>query len=136
MKIAKIIPLFKTGDDSEFTNYRPVSLLPQFSKILENIFKNSLDNFIESCDILSDSQYGFRPKRSTALPLIDLVGILTKELDNKKITVGVFIDLKKGFDTIDHTLLIFICCFTWRSTARVILRRVVYGWRKPVHTAL
>ena len=106
MKIAKIIPLFKTGDDSEFTNYRPVSLLPQFSKILEKNFNNRLDNFIESCNILSDSQYGFRSNRSTALALIDLVENLTKELDNKKITVGVFIDLKKAFDTIDHSLLI------------------------------
>ena len=84
----------------EFTNYRPVSLLPQFSKILEKIFNNRLDNFIESCNILSDSQYGIRSNRSTALALIDLAENLTKELDNKKITVGVFIDLKKAFDTI------------------------------------
>ena len=52
MKIAKIIPLFKTGDDSEFTNYRPVSLLPQFSKILEKMFNNRLDNFIKTLKIL------------------------------------------------------------------------------------
>ena len=83
-----------------------MSLSPQFSKILEKIFNNRLDNFIESCNILKNGQYGFRSNRSTALALIDLVENLTKELDNKKITVGVFIDLKKAFDTIDHSLLL------------------------------
>ena len=78
MKIAIIIPLFKTGDNSEFSNYRPVSLLPQFSKVLEKSFYTRLDNVIESCNILSDSQYDFRSNMSTALALIDLVENLTK----------------------------------------------------------
>ena len=56
MKVAKVIPLFKTGDDSVFTDYRPVSLLPQYSRTLEEILNDRLDYFIESCNILSESR--------------------------------------------------------------------------------
>ena len=60
MKIAKVIPIFKTGEKNVFTNYRPVSLLPQFSKILEKLFNIRLDKFIDKYDILTSSQYVFR----------------------------------------------------------------------------
>jgi hypothetical protein len=106
MKIAKVIPIFKKEDNSLFTNYRPISLLPQFSKILEKLFNNRLDAFIEKHDTLSSSQYGFRSKMSTSLALLELTEEITTALDNKKCTIGVFIDLKKAFDTIDHKLLI------------------------------
>ena len=106
MKIAKIIPLFKSGDDASFSNYRPVSLLPQFSKVLEKLFDVRLSDFIEKYKILSNSQYGFRKGRSTSLALIDFMEKLSSGIDNNLVTVGVFIDLKKAFDTIDHTLLI------------------------------
>ena len=72
MKMAKIIPLYKAGAKNKFTNYRPVSLLPQFSKILEKLFNNRLDKFIEKNEIITDCQYGFRPKKSTNLALLDL----------------------------------------------------------------
>ena len=95
MKIARVIPLFKAGDNNVFTNYRPVSILPQFSKILEKIFNNRLDSFIEKHKILTDSQYGFRRNRSTSMALIELIEKITDSLDSKKTTVGVFIDLEK-----------------------------------------
>ena len=106
MKIAKIIPLFKAGNKSQFTNYRPVSLLPQFSKILEKLFNNRLNNIIEKNNILSDPQYSFRNNRSTSLALMDLIEQITDNLDNKKTTIGIFIDLKKAFDTVNHELLL------------------------------
>jgi hypothetical protein len=106
MKISKVIPLFKAGDKSTFTNYRPVALLPQFSKILEKLFCKRLTKFIENHNLLSECQYGFRPKRSTSLAILDLVEELTNALDDNKFTIGVFIDLRKAFDTIDHELLI------------------------------
>ena len=62
MKTAKVIPLFKSGDKCLFTNYLPVSLLPQFSKIMEKLFCNRLNKFIEHHNILSSNQYGFRKK--------------------------------------------------------------------------
>ena len=57
MKIAKVIPLFKSGENDTFTNYRPVSLLPQFSKILEKLFNNRLEKFLEMNELLVEGQY-------------------------------------------------------------------------------
>ena len=103
MKVAKVIPIFKRNDKHVFTNYRHISLLPQFSKILEKPFNVRLDNFIEIHSILSNSQYGFRPTMLTSLALLELTEEITSALES---TIGVFINLKKAFDTIDHTLLL------------------------------
>ena len=73
MKIAKVLPLYKNGEKHLFTNYRPVSLLSQFSKILEKLFAFRLDKFIDKYQILNDSQYGFRCKNSTSLALLELI---------------------------------------------------------------
>ena len=72
MKIARVIPLFKSGKTKEFYNYRPILLLPQFSKILENIYHSRLMSFIDSNQILYKSQYGFRKQMSTSLAIIEL----------------------------------------------------------------
>ena len=93
MKLAKVIPLYKTGKQNVFTNYRPVSLLPQFSKIL--LFSEQLDEFIEKQNILCESQYDFISNRSTSMALLELIEEITSAVDNKKCTIGVFIDLKK-----------------------------------------
>ena len=106
MKIARVIPLFKNGDNKEFTNYRPVSLLPQFSKNLERIFHKRLMNFLDDKKVLYESQYGFRKNRSTSLAILELVEEITTAIDDYKSTVGVFIDLKKAFDTVDHNILV------------------------------
>ena len=106
MKIARVIPLFKNGDVKEFSNYRPVSILPQFSKILERVFHNRLMSFINDKQILNNSQFGFRKNMSTALAIIELVEEITTAIDEGKTTVGVFIDLKKAFDTVDHNILV------------------------------
>ena len=106
LKVAKVIPIFKSGDKHSFNNYRPVSILPQFSKILEKIFYNRLKGFIDKHEILVESQYGFRNERSTSLALIDLLEQITNAIENKMHTIGIFIDLKKAFDTINHDLLI------------------------------
>ena len=106
MKIAKVIPLFKSGADDNFSNYRPVSLLPQLSKILEKLFNNRMEKFIEKYHLMHDSQYGFRTNTSTSMAILEFLEEVTSSLDKKKTTIGVFIDLKKAFDTIDHTLLL------------------------------
>ena len=106
MKVAKVIPLFKSGGNEVFTNYRPVSLLSQFSKILEKLFDKRLDSFIDKHNILVEEQYGFRKARSTSMAILQLLEDLTNANEKKLFTVGVFIDLKKAFDTIDHTLLL------------------------------
>uniref|UniRef100_A0A3Q3LLQ2 Reverse transcriptase domain-containing protein n=1 Tax=Labrus bergylta TaxID=56723 RepID=A0A3Q3LLQ2_9LABR len=121
MKIAKVIPLYKTGDKHHFTNYRPVSLLPQFSKILEKLFADRLNKFINKHNLLTDSQYGFRPNRSTSLAVIELIEKITNSLDQKNYAAGVFIDLKKAFDTINHDRLI-------NKLERYGIRGVVLNW--------
>ena len=67
MKVAKIIPIHKSGEKNVFNDYRLVSIISQFSKILERLFCNRLENYIEKNKILNDSQYGFRNHRSTAM---------------------------------------------------------------------
>ena len=106
MKIAKVIPLFKAGEKNKFNNYRPVSILPQFSKILEKLFEKRLCKFCDKYNLLVDSQYGFRAGRSTAMALTELVDDVTTAIEKRMHAIGVFIDLKKAFDTISHTLLL------------------------------
>ena len=100
LKIARVIPLFKSGEQDIFTNYRPVSVLPAFSKILERVMYNRLLRFLNVFKILSDNQYGFRK------PLACLYDKISSAIENKEFTVGVFIDLSKAFDTVDHHNLI------------------------------
>ena len=106
MKTAKIIPIYKAGDKHIFSNYRPISLLPQFSKILEKIFYKRLDDFITKQNILCDQQYGFRKNRTTTLALLDFVAEITTAIENKQYVVGVFLDLKKAFDTVNYEILL------------------------------
>ena len=122
MKIAKVVPLYKTGDRHHFTNYRPVSLLPQFSKILEKIFNNRLDKFMDKHKC-SDSQYGFRSNSSTSLALMESIEEITNAIDNKRYAIGIFIDLKKAFDTINHDILI-------NKLERYGIRGIVLHWVK------
>lgn len=79
-------------------------MLFQFSKILEQLFVQRLDNFIGN--LLKDHQYGFRARKSTSLAVMELAEHISTAIDNEEYTVGVFIDLKKAFDTIDHCLLL------------------------------
>uniref|UniRef100_A0A3Q3BKX6 Reverse transcriptase domain-containing protein n=1 Tax=Kryptolebias marmoratus TaxID=37003 RepID=A0A3Q3BKX6_KRYMA len=106
MKIAKVIPIYKNGEKNLFTNYRPISLLPQFSKILEKLFVNRLNLFIDKHNILSSSQYGFKSRNSTSMAIMDLIEQITAAVDQKQYCVSVFVDLKKAFDTINHTILL------------------------------
>ena len=93
IKITRVIQLFKSGDNSVLTNYRPVSVLPVFSKFLERIVYNRLINFLNKYDILSQNQYGFRKNYSTAHALIQLYDKISNALDNK-VTLGPLIDLR------------------------------------------
>ena len=118
LKIAKVIPLYKNDNPEQFKNYRPISILPCFSKIIERIMYNRLYSFLTKHNILSEKQYGFRKKYATYMALIDLVNKISSNFDEKKYTVGVFLDLSKAFDTIDHTILINkLQCYGVRGSA-------------------
>ena len=106
MKLAKIVPIYKSKDKEEFKNYRPVSLLPCISKILEKIIHKRLYNFLLLQNIFYESQYGFRPKHSTINAVTELSNHVINSIDNKQCTLAVFLDLSKAFDTIDHMTLL------------------------------
>ena len=106
MKIARVVPLFKTGDLSQFTNYRPVSVLSAFSKCLEGTVYNRLINFLNKFNTLSNNQYGFRKNHSTAYALIQLYDKLSDATDQGKVTLGLFIDLSKALDTVNRIILL------------------------------
>ena len=105
-KIAKVIPIFKSGDPRLPNNYRPISLLSNFSKILEKIMYNRLINFIEHHNLLSKHQFGFRKNHSTIHPMVLLDNYISEALNNKNYAIAIYCDLRKAFDTVDHSILI------------------------------
>ena len=104
-KIAKVIPIHKAGDKSSMDNYRPISLLSAFSKILEKIVAIRLLTFLNTNEILSKWQFGFRAGHSTSHPMVHFLNKITDSLNDKKHTVAIFCDLKKAFDTCNHDIL-------------------------------
>lgn len=106
MKIAKVIPLFKQGDPLAMDNYRPISLLSTFSKILEKIVANRLCGFLESNNLLCNEQFGFRTSHSTIHPLIHFTNHVYQALNDKKHTIAIFCDLRKAFNSCNHTILL------------------------------
>ena len=112
-KIAKVIPIFKLGDALDPSNYRPISLLSTFSKILEKIVHNRLFTYLDSNSLLSTQQFGFRPKHSTTHPMTLLLNQVTTSLNNKKHSLIIFCDLKKAFDTCNHSILLKKTIQSW-----------------------
>ena len=91
MKIARVLPIFKSGDDRLFSNYRPISVLPIFSKILAKVVYTRRMSYIYLNDILTKNQYGFRKKHSKSLALISYYDKMSSSLDANKYTVGILI---------------------------------------------
>src|SRR5260221_677851 len=106
MKMAKVVPIYKDNVKHFTKNYRPISLLSNFDKLLENILYKRLINFLNKYELLYKYQFGFRTSHSTSLALIDVIDNVYEELDAGNHVVGVFLDLKKAFDTVQHNILI------------------------------
>ena len=106
LKITKVIVIHKSGKKDNMGNYRPISLLPQMSKILEQIIKERLQNYINKHNILIDNQFGFRVGRSTAHAVDRLIDSISNKLDNTYKYLTVSIDPKKAFDTLDNGILL------------------------------
>ena len=98
-KTAKIAPIFKSGDPAQPTNYRPISLLPTLSKVLERVISNQVYGYFENNKLLYALQFGFRRTHSCEDLLLKIMDYITKAISNKKFVLNVYIDLKKAFDT-------------------------------------
>ena len=105
-KIAKVMPNHKSGSTKDVNNYQPISLLSIFSKIIEKLMASRLNTFLDLHSIIYPNQFGLRAGSSTTHALISITETIKKMIEEKKYGCGIFIDLKKAFDTVNHDILL------------------------------
>ena len=106
LKHAKVVPIYKTNDETDPGNYRPISILSIFNRNFKKLMYTRLQNYCDKEKILYDKQYGFCTKRSTQHALVHIVNNIYNNMDKRLYSCGVFIDLKKAFDIVDHSILL------------------------------
>ena len=104
LKIAKVVPVYKKDSKFYYQNYRPISLLSNMEKILEKLMQKRIYKFLNDNNILYELQFGFRQNFSTTHALISLTENIRPALDEGKIGCGIFVDLQKAFDTVEHEI--------------------------------
>lgn len=105
-KIARVIPVFKKGSNTQMSNYRPISLLSIFNKLLEKFIYKRLISFLNKHYLISNSRYGFRAKHSTTHAILMIIDKIQSAMEKGKYACGVFLDFSKAFDTVNHQILI------------------------------
>ena len=106
LKTAKVIPVFKKGLPTNKSNYKPISLLSVFSKLIEKVLHQRLSKFLQVCEVLFSMQFGFHTGHSTDYALISLTETIKSSLDRNNFGCGLLIDLQKAFDTVNHNILL------------------------------
>lgn len=106
LKYAKVIPIHKANSPLEVTNYRPISLLPIFNKIIEKLMYARVNNFLEKNNVIFKHQFGFQKNKSTSLAILDVTTKLLNAIENKQFSCCIFLDFAKAFDTVDHETLL------------------------------
>jgi len=106
LKIARVVPVYKSGDRMIEKNYRPISTLPFLSKVFERLMYMRLMSYLNSNNLICAHQFGFRQNFSTSDAVVELVDSIYQSLDRKNIMLSIFLDLSKAFDTVNHDILI------------------------------
>ena len=106
MKLAKVIPIHKGDSVLTVSNYRPISLLPIFSKIMERLIYDQFIKYIEMNKILSELQFGFQKNKSTEHAISAIFKNITNALAKKQSSYCIFLDFAKAFDTVNHNILV------------------------------
>lgn len=106
LKITIIKPIHKKDDKSIMGNYRPIALIPIFSKIFEKVIYSSLSSFFENHDLIAREQFGFRKGRSINMAIYDVIRTIVSSVDTKTPVAALFMDMSKAFDHVDHTILL------------------------------
>ena len=119
MKIARVSPVYKSGESSDVTNYRPISALPCFSKIFERMMYNRLFSNKHKEKILYSKQFVFQSCHSTKHAILQLANQIHESFENNLYTLVVFIDLSKTIDTVNHSIIL-------KKS-----RNIRYTWKKP-----
>ena len=106
LKLAKVIPIHKGDSVLSVSNYRPISLLPIFSKIIERLIYNQFMEFITEHNVLSELQFGFQKNKSTEHAITSIISNITNSFSNKHSSYCIFLDFAKAFDTVNHQIMI------------------------------
>ena len=106
MKVAEVTSIFEIGEKCSISNYRPISVLPCFSKILERIMYNRLYDYFTVNNISFIKQFGFRAGHSTGHDRLELIDQVCDFFNDKNYFLGIFIKLSQAFDTVDHSILL------------------------------
>ena len=105
-KVARATPIFISGQQSEMNNCRPISVLSGVSGLFEKLVHDQLFEFLAANNLLSSNQFAYRKLHSTIMSLMNVTDTWYKNIDEKRINVGLFLDLRKAFDSIDHNILL------------------------------
>lgn len=128
LKIARVTPIFKSGDPRDLNNYRPISTLSILNKILEQLIASRLNGFLERQGLIYNRQYGFRRGSSTLTATSEMLDDVYQDLDSSRFSGALLLDLKKAFDVINHELLLKkLMCYGVRGHAHTLIRSYLLG---------